>query len=189
MLLRRSLTAGRFVSTGVKRSKERVLCLSLNAVFSHNESFLDVKSASLYEFDLYRLYNKQASVAWYMKTQKPVRGRVGSEKVPFLGAPCNDTISIILTERQRSHQREREKKSNWKLSSLIDATIKGWPRDGSRERADRKDVKGSAITSIVDRDNTLRNAAYDLVDERRPITADGCRRYLEGVHAIHSCNI
>lgn len=35
----------------------------------------------------------------------------------------------------------------------------------------------------------LRNVAGDLVDRRRPITADGCRRYLEDVDAIHSCNV
>lgn len=58
-----------------------------------------------------------------------------------------------------------------------------------REHAETEDVKGGAISPAVGVIILLRNAADDLVDRRRPITADGCRRYLEDVHAIHSRNV
>lgn len=45
-----------------------------------------------------------------------------------------------------------------------------------------------AISPVVGVIVLLRNAAGDLVDQRRPIIADGCRRYLEDVHTTHSCN-
>lgn len=46
-----------------------------------------------------------------------------------------------------------------------------------------------AISPVVGVMVLLRDAAGDLVVRRRPITADGCWRYLEDVHAIHSCNV
>lgn len=53
-------------------------------------------------------YNKHTSVAWHMKNRNQWEV-VRSEKVPSSVLPA--AISIILIQRQRSHQRDRERKN------------------------------------------------------------------------------
>lgn len=60
--------------------------------------------------------------------------------------------------RQRSGRR---KTSHWKLSCLIDTTIKGWPRVERRELAEREDVEGSGRhQSACRRDGTFEERCW-----------------------------